>query len=199
MRLMGCSQTTFTTLVGQWWFVGLGRRSRLGLAIWSTLRALRVRVLNPSAPQIALRFLSMSMMTGNNFVVRWPKPIRFTDGRMRSTMWFNVSGLGEAETRRQAWLYLMDAYCQAAVGLSPFRAGVPHNFGPVSEVADERGLVYHGRERRTSSVYSDLLPTTKRCLVVSWGPREDTFCAGREFLRELRSGDIPGRPCCLPL
>ena len=48
-------------------------------------------------------------------------------------MYFNVSGLGEAEARRQAWLYLMDAYSQAAVGLSLFRAGVPGDFGPVSE------------------------------------------------------------------
>ena len=46
---------------------------------------------------------------GNNFVVGWPRPIKFTNGRMRSTMWFSVSSLGEAEARRQAWLYFMDA------------------------------------------------------------------------------------------
>ena len=90
-------------------------------------------------------------------------------------MWFNLSHLGEVEARRKAWLHFMDAYAQAAVVLSPFRAGVPKDFGPVSEVADERGLAYHGRERRTCSVYSDPPPTTKRFSVVSWDPRQDTF------------------------
>ena len=83
-------------------------------------------------------------------------------------MWFNVSSLGEEEARRQAWLYFMDAYAQAAVGLSPFRAGVPNDFGPVSAVADERGLVYHGRERRTFSVFADPPRAQKRFPVVSW-------------------------------
>ena len=114
-------------------------------------------------------------------MVRWPKPIKFTDGRKRSTMRFNVSSLGEAEARRQAWLYSMHAYGQVAVRLSPFRAGVPNDFGPVSEVADERGLVDHGRERKTFSTYSDPPPATKRFPVVSWDPREDTSMPAENF------------------
>ena len=85
---------------------------------------------------------------------------------MQSTMLFNVGSLGEGEARRQAWLYFMDAYAQAAVGLSPFLAGVPNDFGLVCDVADERGFVYHGRER-TFSVYSDPPPAVKRFPVVS--------------------------------
>ena len=53
-------------------------------------------------------------------------------------MWFNVSSLGEDEALRQAWLSFMDAYAQSAVRLSPFRAGVPNDFGPVSEALDDR-------------------------------------------------------------
>ena len=45
-------------------------------------------------------------------------------------MWYNVGKLGEAEARRQACSYFMDAYAQASVGLPPFRAG------PVSSAED---------------------------------------------------------------
>ena len=67
------------------------------------------------------------------------------------------------------------------MGLSPFPAVVPNDFGPVSAVADERGLAYHGRERRTFSVFADPPRAQKRFPVVSWGPREDTFVPAESF------------------
>ena len=96
-------------------------------------------------------------------------------------MWLNVSRLGEEEACRQACLYSMDADEQSAVGLSPFRAGVPNDFGPMSEILDERRLVYHGRERRTFSVFADPPRAQKRFPVVSWDPREDTFVPAESF------------------
>ena len=78
-------------------------------------------------------------------------------------------------------MYFMDAYAQAAVRLSPYRAGVLNDFGPVSAVADERGLVHHGRERRTFSAYSDPPFALKRFPVVSWDPREDMFVPAENF------------------
>ena len=78
---------------------------------------------------------------GNNFAVRWPHEVMFTDGKRKRTLWFNCSTLGEEEARRQAWSYFVEAYSQATLGLTPFRAGVPNAFGPVSEAPDEFGLV----------------------------------------------------------
>ena len=117
---------------------------------------------------------------GDNFVVQWPKPVAFTGGERRSTMCFNVGTLGEDEARRQAREYFADVFADATLELSPFMGGVPRSCGPVRS-PDERGLVYHGRERREFMVYGFPPVKTKKWPVVAWGSRADAFLAIEEI------------------
>ena len=85
----------------------------------------------------------------DHFAVRWPKPVMFTDGVARTSVWFNISKLGKSEARRQAWSYfkrLFDRGMPRASGSGRLvNKTTPSKEGPRHWNAD-RTMYYHGRE-----------------------------------------------------
>ena len=91
---------------------------------------------------------------GENYVVRWSRPVEFTDWSRKRSVWFGVSQLGDVEARRRAWdssaWYL--AYARGG------GEGRSQRFGPIShEHVDEgRGemIRYHGNQNHEFVVHN---------------------------------------------
>ena len=46
----------------------------------------------------------------HHIAVRWDRPVVFTDGKTRKTVWFNISAIGPVEAKERAWSYFEELF-----------------------------------------------------------------------------------------
>ena len=139
----------------------------------------------------------------DHFVVRWARPVLFTDGEHKKSLWFSVSEFGEAEARRQAWSYFKARYRSTydPRGVRLRGRQFDSKFGPLHFGGD--GNVYHGdHERHEFTCYPESgAPGTGKVWVRHWDHTTCTmesandFCGNYQFVRSSKPG-VNIYKCC---
>ena len=92
---------------------------------------------------------------GDNFIVWWPEPVAFRDGKMRKSVWFDVGKFGEPEARRLSWEYFRQRHRDISQRLATAADMPGGSFGPVGRPEKtDRGTLFHGDENHEFVVHA---------------------------------------------
>ncbi len=116
-------------------------------------------------------------------LVRWKRPVEFTDGKKRHTLWFAVSSLGRDEAYRQAWSYfrrIFDDYKLRRMGRLVGKS-TPTAEGRRTYTENGEGY-YHGDPREHQfTCWSECSVDKPNVRITHWDPARCTFASADEF------------------
>ena len=122
---------------------------------------------------------------GDNYVVRWPRKVKFTNGELASSRWISCRKYGAEEAKELAWAYFSARYRGMLPDRDPFDMSEQALRGPLGE-PDEFGRRFHGDRDHRFTVWSFGKPLVGTFKVASWNPWSDTCDLPEEFCGHCR-------------